>query len=98
MFLCSTLELGNCDIHEKQKILFANEMKRYKIWLRLKGWVQKIFRTLLSNFIQFRYFLLSLSKFMILFGKILVSFKLFQISEILDLAMAQNKKLNIAVT
>jgi hypothetical protein len=27
-----------------------NEMKQNKIWSRLKGWVQKIFQTLLPNF------------------------------------------------
>ncbi len=41
--------LGNCDICAEQKILFMNEMKRYEIWPRLKGWVQKIFQTFLPN-------------------------------------------------
>ncbi len=35
-----------------QKILFMNEMKWYEIWQKLKGWAQKIFWTLLPNFIQ----------------------------------------------
>jgi hypothetical protein len=44
--------LGNCYMHAEQKILFTNEMKRYRIWPRPKGWVQKIFQTLLPNFVK----------------------------------------------
>ncbi len=36
-------ELSNCDICVKRKIIFMREMKRYKILLWLKGWVQKLF-------------------------------------------------------
>jgi hypothetical protein len=36
--------LSNCNSHAVWKIMFMNETKRYKIWLRPKGWVQKIFR------------------------------------------------------
>ncbi len=41
--------LGKCDICAKEKILFANGTKWYKILTRPKGWVQKIFQTLLPN-------------------------------------------------
>ncbi len=53
---------------------------------------------LLFNFIQFWNFSLSLSLFSKVFGKILVSFRLFRILEISDLAMAKDRKFNIAVT
>ncbi len=43
-------ELGNFDIRAERKILFMNEMKWYKIQLRLNCWVQKIFQTLPPNF------------------------------------------------
>jgi hypothetical protein len=33
----SQSSVGNRDIHSEQKILFMNEMKRNKIWPRLKG-------------------------------------------------------------
>ncbi len=36
-------ELGNCDIHANRKISFMNEMKRYEIYPRLKGWIKKSF-------------------------------------------------------
>jgi hypothetical protein len=44
------LTIGNCDICAEGKISFMNEIKRNKIWPRPKGWVQKIFQTLLANF------------------------------------------------
>jgi hypothetical protein len=57
------LALCNFDTHAEQNISLIDEMKRYKIWLRfvkdllkiwlrLKGWVQKIFKTLLPNFVK----------------------------------------------
>jgi len=52
----------------------------------------------IGNFIQFCNFSLSLSMFSKVFGKISVSFGLFRISEILDLEMAKDKKVNIRVT
>jgi hypothetical protein len=45
-------QIGKCDIHEEQKILFINKTKWYKIWFRLKGWVKKIFSILLLNFVK----------------------------------------------
>jgi hypothetical protein len=33
----SIMTLGKCDICARQKILFMNETKRYKIWLRPKA-------------------------------------------------------------
>ncbi len=40
-------KISNC---EEQNISFMNETKWYEIWLRLKGWVQKIFQTSPPNF------------------------------------------------
>jgi hypothetical protein len=44
------MKMGNCKFFEWQKILFINEMKENKIWPRPKGYVGKIFWTLLPNF------------------------------------------------
>ncbi len=35
--------IGKCNMRVRQKILFMNETKWYKICLRLKGWAQKFF-------------------------------------------------------
>jgi hypothetical protein len=43
---------GKWDIHAEQKNLFIKKTKWYKIWSRLKGWVQKIFSILLLNFVK----------------------------------------------
>jgi hypothetical protein len=43
---------GNCDIHVKRKISFMNETKQFEILPRPKGWVYKILRTLLPNFVK----------------------------------------------
>jgi hypothetical protein len=56
------------------------------------------FHVILCNFVHFYNISLSLLTFSKVLNKILVSFGLFQISEILDLAMAKDKKVNIAVT
>ncbi len=45
-------QLGNCDIHLNRNILFKTGLKRYEIWPRPKGWVQKIFRTLPPNIVK----------------------------------------------
>jgi hypothetical protein len=79
-----TLAVGNCNIRAKQKFLVMNETKWYKIWM--------------YNFIQFCNLSLLLLRFLKVFGKILVSFRLFQILEISDLGMAKDKKVNVAVT
>ncbi len=58
-----------------------------------------LIRTLFSSsFIQLHNFLLSLLMFSKVFGKFLVSFWLSKILEISDLAMAKDKKANIADT
>ncbi len=44
--------IGNCDIHAEWKILFIDNTKQNEIWPRLKGWVQKIFWTLVPNFVK----------------------------------------------
>ncbi len=44
--------LGNFNIHAAQEISVFNEMKRYQIWLRPKGWVQKISQTIPPNLIK----------------------------------------------
>ncbi len=46
-------QLGNCNIHPERNISFVNETKWYEIWLKLKGWLQKIFQILPQNFIPF---------------------------------------------
>ncbi len=79
-----TLAVGNCNICAKRKLLAMNETKWYKIWM--------------SNFIQFCNSSLLLLRFFKVFGKILVSFGLFQILEISDLGMVRDKKVNVAVT
>jgi hypothetical protein len=57
------------------------------------------YKTILSShFAVFCFLLLSLSIVLKVFGKISVSFGLFQILEILDLSMAKDEKVNIAVT
>ncbi len=55
MTLIDVLFLGNCDICEDRKISFANETKQYKIWLRPRGWFQKIFQTLPPDFFTVLY-------------------------------------------
>ncbi len=44
--------LGNWEIWAAQKILFMNETKQFEIWLRPKGWAQKIFFTLPPNIVK----------------------------------------------
>jgi hypothetical protein len=51
MFIAALL-VGNCDIHAERKILFANEMNRYKSQPRLTGWVQIIFQIAPPNFVK----------------------------------------------
>jgi hypothetical protein len=45
-----TLAPGNCNICADRKIFSMNDIKWYEIWLRQKGWVQKIFQTLTPDF------------------------------------------------
>ncbi len=44
--------LGNWEICAAREIFFMSETKQYEIWLRPKGWAQKIFLTLLLNFVK----------------------------------------------
>jgi hypothetical protein len=46
------LTIGSCDICTEQNILVMNETKWYEIQPKSKDRVQKIFRTLSSNFIK----------------------------------------------
>ncbi len=46
------IEVGNTDIYAEQKIWFKNETKWNEIWSRVEFWAQKIFQTLLANFIK----------------------------------------------
>ncbi len=46
------LKLSKSKLHEGQKTLFINDMKKNEIWLRPKVWVQKIFLTLKPNYVK----------------------------------------------
>jgi hypothetical protein len=52
MFFWYQCALSIIDIHAGQKIVLMNEMKWYKIGPRMKGQVQKIFSTLMPNFVE----------------------------------------------
>ncbi len=44
--------MDQCNIWEEGKISLFNKMIKYKIWLRLKGCIQKIVSNILPNFVK----------------------------------------------